>query len=237
MGLAQEVFSRMAFGTVKVAALVVLLLTATAAGLGWLTRPTAIGEGLARRPVRGQSPAVAKGLASPPAPAPGRMTIGGRVLDPQGKPLPNASVIVYGASKQGGDILKHSSSAPRVLGEANCDGSGQFRLDMPRISSATHYMVGAAALAPGFGVGWVELDVDATMPVAVITLRPEQVIEGRLFDITGQVAQGVRVSVEGIGHPARSGGLAGRRGRGTAFLGRKSRQAHARVAAAGNHRC
>ena len=27
------------------------------------------------------------------------MTVGGRVLDPQGKPLPNASVMVYGASK------------------------------------------------------------------------------------------------------------------------------------------
>ena len=35
-------------------------------------------------------------------PAPGRMTVVGRVLDPQGKPVPNASVMVYGAIKQAG---------------------------------------------------------------------------------------------------------------------------------------
>ena len=92
-----------------------------------------------------------------------------------------------------------SAQAAAVLGEANCDRAGRFRVEMPRISSATHYMIGAVALAPGFGVGWIDLDIDAELPTAEITLRPEQVIEGRLFDVTGQVAQGVRVSVEAIG--------------------------------------
>ncbi len=64
-------------------------------------------------------------------------------------------------------------------------------------------MTGAAALATGFGVGWIDLDVDADAPTADITLRPEQVIEGRLFDIQGQFAQGVRVSVAAIGHAQR----------------------------------
>ena len=34
-------------------------------------------------------------------PAPGRMTVVGRVLDPQGKPVPNASVMVYGSTQAG----------------------------------------------------------------------------------------------------------------------------------------
>ena len=62
---------------------------------------------------------------------------------------------------------------------------------------------GCPALAPGYGVGWVDLDIDAQLPTAEIMLRPEQIIEGRLFDIHGQVAPGVRVSVEGMGHPGR----------------------------------
>ena len=37
-----------------------------------------------------------------PRARPGRMTVVGRVLDPQGKPVPNASVMVYGALKQAG---------------------------------------------------------------------------------------------------------------------------------------
>jgi hypothetical protein len=41
------------------------------------------------------------------------------------------------------------------------------------------------------------------VPAAEITLRSEQVIEGHLFDINGEFAEGVRVSVEAIGHPAR----------------------------------
>ncbi len=92
---------------------------------------------------------------------------------------------------------------PSALGQAKCDGAGRFVLEMPRISSATHHMVGAAALATGYGVGWADLDVDAEGPATEITLRPEQVIEGRLFDIKGQFAQGVRVAVMAIGYPAR----------------------------------
>ncbi len=74
---------------------------------------------------------------------------------------------------------------------------------MPRISSATHHEVGAAARAPGFGMGWTGFDLDAESPTADVTLRPEQVIEGRLFDVKGRVIPGVRVAVEGIGHPRR----------------------------------
>ena len=39
--------------------------------------------------------------------------------------------------------------APAPLGQAACDGSGRFRLDMPRISSSTHYMVGAVGPRAG----------------------------------------------------------------------------------------
>jgi protocatechuate 3,4-dioxygenase beta subunit len=181
----------------KATALALCLLAALATGAGWLNRPAARAD--EPRP----APAATTDRRHDPAPMPipGRMTVVGRVLDPSGQPVPNASVMVYGAPKQGDE--RPGSDAPAPLGQAAGDGSGRYRLDMPRISSATHYMVGVAARAPGFGMGWVDLGVDADQPAADITLRPEQIIEGRLFDIKGRVVLGVRVSVEGLGHPRR----------------------------------
>ena len=76
------------------------------------------------------------------------------------------------------------------------DGSGRFRLDVPRVSSARHYTFGAVAIAPGYGAGWVPLDPDADQPAAEITLRPEQKIQGRIFDVQGRPVRGVAVAVE-----------------------------------------
>ena len=54
------------------------------------------------------------------------------------------------------------------------------------------------AVAPGYGIGWVDLDPDINEPSAEIMLQPEQEIQGRLFDIAGQPAQMVKVSVWSI---------------------------------------
>ena len=82
-----------------------------------------------------------------------------------------------------------------MIGHADADGSGRFRLDAPRTSSSRNDEFMAVALAPGYGVGWAELDPDANQPDAEIRLQPEQVIQGRLFDLQGRPAQGVTVSV------------------------------------------
>ena len=199
--IARDVLSTLAWHKLKVAGLALFLVGFVAAGLGWLSRSPAMAAEPAQAKTASQAPLAQRAEPAATRPAHGRMTVGGRVLDPRGNPVPNAAVIVHGARRQGGDILRVSSNIPAALGEAKCDGAGRFNIEMPRIRSATHYMIGAAALAPGFGVGWVDLDIDAELPTAEITLRPEQVIEGRLFDVTGQAAQGVRVSVEAIGFP------------------------------------
>ena len=76
--------------------------------------------------------------------------------------------------------------------------SGRFRVDAPRTSSSRHEAFGAIALAPGYGVGWVVLDPDDDQPTADITLRPEQVIHGRLFDLQGRPVPNVTLSVTSI---------------------------------------
>jgi hypothetical protein len=130
-------------------------------------------------------------------PAPDRMVVTGCVLDPEGKTVPNATVMVHAALKQPG-LGRFGAMSPTAIGRARSDGSGRFRLDAIRTTSARHHRVGAVSLAPGYGAGWVELDPDADRPAADITLRPEQVIEGRLFDLGGRPVRDVEVTVQAM---------------------------------------
>jgi hypothetical protein len=169
-------------------------------GLG---RPSAVFAGLllllapwpssAQAPAK-ESPAKARTQAGPAA----RMTVTGRVLDPAGKPVPGASVMVYAQSMAMGIRNSPERIYPREIGRATSDASGRFRLDAPRTSSASHADFGAVALATGHGAGWAMLDPDAEKPNAEIALRPERVIQGRLFDLQGQPARDVKLSVTAI---------------------------------------
>ena len=88
---------------------------------------------------------------------------------------------------------------PAPTGQGASDDVGPVPVRCgPQPSSAHHAEFGAVAIAPGYGVGWAELDPDEDQPIAEIPLMPEQVIEGRLFDVQGQPAPGVVVSVSAI---------------------------------------
>lgn len=194
--MAQEVLRTMVFARIRMVISSLLMVAAAAmAGATWIVRPEAMADEPRIRP------AVRTTVDEPTAPrmpARERMTVVGRVLDPQGRPVAKAVVTVLGASKQADD--RPMAGEPEVLGQATCDASGRFRLEMPRITSATHHMIGVTAMAPGYGMGWVDLGVDAEQPSAEVTLRPEQVVVGRIFDIKGRVVPGVKLTVEGVGH-------------------------------------
>ncbi len=61
------------------------------------------------------------------------------------------------------------------------------------------------AAAPGFGLGWAELNANAEEPAAEIRLRPEQIIRGKLVDINGQPASDVELKVWSVGRPSKIG--------------------------------
>ena len=111
-----------------------------------------------------------------PKPAPGRMFVLGRVLDPTGKPVPNASVMASARSKAIGASIGLAVLSSEPIGHASSDGSGRFRVDAPRTSSSRYDRFSVLAVAPGYGIGWVDLDPDINEPTAEITLQPEQVI-------------------------------------------------------------
>jgi hypothetical protein len=177
----------MLINRMRLAMLTLLVVGSVATGLGYLTHSLAKNDE-PRSVIDGQRPASTQADA-PSGAAPGRIFIVGRVLNPLGKPVPNANVMAYAR------LLYQQGN---VIGQTQSDGSGLFRLDALRSSSERREAVGAVALAPGYGFGWVEFDPDAHQPTADISLRPEQVINGRLFDLQGQPAQSVRASVSAI---------------------------------------
>ena len=193
MALAQEVLRSMLLHNLKLTAFTLLFLGAVATGAGFV--------GQAPVPQAGKPdprPIATKPDDAIPKPAPGRMFVVGRVLDANGKPVPGATVAIYARSlaQRRAPALLGRWQIP--IGDARADSSGGFRLDAPRTSSSSHELFGAIALAPGYGAGWVELDPDDDQPSADITLRPEQVVHGRLFDLQGRPVPDVTLSVEVI---------------------------------------
>jgi len=196
--LAREVLQAMLIHKLRFTLVPLLLFAAVATGAGYLTRSLASQDDPKRQPGAPRPQLAARPDDTTQRPAPGRMFVVGRVLDPQGKPVPNAMTMVYAGIKLPVGGLAREGMLPTAIGKASSDGSGRFRIGAPRTSSARHHMVGVVALAPGHGVGWAEFDVDADQPIADISLRPEQVIHGRLFDLNGRPVQGVTVVVSAM---------------------------------------
>ncbi|MGO9917097.1 MAG: sigma factor-like helix-turn-helix DNA-binding protein, partial [Isosphaeraceae bacterium] len=196
--LAQEVIRNMLLHKLKLAMLSILFLAVVAGSAGFLARPPATAEEPPRAPAATQAPVATKPDQAAPRTAPDRMTITGRVLDPDGKPVPNATTMAYASLKWPGRGDRLAPMWPSAIGQAQSNGAGRFRLDAPRVSSARHDVFGLIAIAPGYGAGWATLDPDAVEPATEITLRPEQVIHGRLFDVQGRPVRGVKVSVEAM---------------------------------------
>ncbi len=179
-------------------ALALLSLVAVASGAGVPAHASATSDGPGSPPTGPSTPAAAKPDDASAKPAPGRMFVAGRVLDPKGQPVPGATVVVHARILAIGRAPYRSRGKPIRIGEGRSDRSGRFRIDAARTSSSQHESFGAVALASGYGVGWAELDPDDDQPTADISLRPEQVIHGRLFDLQGRPAPDVTISVASI---------------------------------------
>jgi RNA polymerase sigma factor (sigma-70 family) len=123
------------------------------------------------------------------------MTVTGEVRDAQGQAVANAAVAILAWRNSpwyGGDL---SPGRTELLGQAKADAKGTFRLRVRRTDSVRFLTVHAVAAAPGHALGWQELGPDADSPNAVIQLPAETVIRGRLLDLQGQPAAGVKVVV------------------------------------------
>jgi RNA polymerase sigma factor (sigma-70 family) len=148
-----------------------------------------------------------------------------RVVDSRDKAVAGARLAVLpwrGVSWGGTDI---SNRLDKVLGRSRSDAAGRCRLTVPpdAAAPAEPYFAGdlrpdppppepyfsggllrtgevlALAAAPGHGLAWQPLSPFAKEAETVIRLPPEQVVRGRLIDIQGQPAAGVKVHVAWLG--------------------------------------
>ena len=134
------------------------------------------------------------------------MTVVGRVLDADGKPVRDAVVDLITRFRTPA-VGTDDETKPwlTLLGQGQSDGAGRFRLDASRTASSRVFSVYALAAAPGYGLGWAELNPDADQPAAEIRLLPEQTLRVRLVDVTGAPARGVDVQILRIGRRTEGG--------------------------------
>jgi RNA polymerase sigma factor (sigma-70 family) len=203
--LAREVLHTMLVHKLKAAALAVVLLAAAAGFLSIhaLAHPREgepPGEPIGKPARTEPRPPDAPRPADPVQQPAGRMTVTGRVLRPDGRPAAGVPVDIVGTSRvpEAGTDLERAAYV--ALGQGSTDGDGRFRVEATRSSSARfhHVYALAGAAGPGSGFGCVALRPDAEQPAAEITLRPEQVVRGRLVDVNGQPAAGVAVELRTI---------------------------------------
>jgi len=204
--LAQEVIRAMLISKLRFVVLTFLALGAVATGAGYLTHSLAMKDEPKQAPT-GQKPRhVAKPNDTAPRSAPGKMTVVGQVLDPAGKPVVGAVVDIIGRDRKPRVFVGEGFDSRVALGHGATDTGGHFRLEASRTSSDGFFEVHALAAAPGFGLGWVDLNSDAEQPAADIRLQPEQIIRGRLVDVNGQPAGGVELRIGRVGK-SNNGGI------------------------------
>jgi hypothetical protein len=216
--LTQATLHALLLAKVKTAVVLVLAISVIGAGVGTATQHVLA----QRRSAASATPAIAQskttGLSKPEQPQARpedkavsvvpqsaaernhEMTVTGRVLDPDGKPLADASVVVVARRKsptRGGDFS--AELRPEVLGQGKADAEGHFRLGVRRISSAEVWHVHALAAGKGFSLGMVQLSADAEQQERVIKLPREEMLRGRLLDLQGRPAAGVAVYVAALG--------------------------------------
>src|SRR5262249_26427664 len=149
-------------------ALALVLLGAVATSAGYLTHALAVER--ESRILRSalQTPVAEHQGDAVDKPAPWRMFVVGRVLDPQGKPVAGARVMASARVKMAPSGTPDGLDSA-VIGSSAADESGRFRLDVPRTSSSRNDEFMAIALAPGYGAGWARIDPDAEQPAADIS--------------------------------------------------------------------
>ncbi len=119
---------------------------------------------------------------APPQKAQAGLPISGQVIDPHGKPLAGAQLLLLGLAE-----------APTEVGTSGPDGRFQIRLPSQRPDRSL------VARADGAGIAFVETDrIDPSRPVELRTVA-DRPIRGRVVDTEGKPVSGAQVSVTYLG--------------------------------------
>jgi hypothetical protein len=157
-----------------------------------------------------KTPDTAKAGGAPAATAPDdRVTIRGRVIDPENKPLAGARVATVVTWPARGDIVKRAV----IHSVAASDADGRFEIAFSKSAlTLSPFELGVrtpddaerwksltlSASAPGWGVAWrSNRDIKAGEDV-VLQLVPDRAFEGRIVGPDGKPVAGVELTPEAV---------------------------------------
>ncbi len=122
------------------------------------------------------------------------LVLRGRVLDPDGKPLAGASMVLSAPAQDLGPRSRLGRSGP----------DGRFAVSIPRdllrlVGGDDAPPASIAAVAPGLGPDWATIDLEKKAEPIVLKLRRDDVpIEGRILGRDGRPIPGLSIEVEWV---------------------------------------
>ena len=132
------------------------------------------------------------------------MTVAGRVLDPDGRPVAGSEG-GHPRAAEAGRTHPRSEDQHEVLGQSEAGADGRFRLEVPRTSSLTHYELHALASRPGFGLGWAEMNRDAECTRGRRAASARAIRRGEARRPPGRTGSGVMLRISSIGVARKDG--------------------------------
>jgi RNA polymerase sigma factor (sigma-70 family) len=194
--LANAALWGMVLGKVKMAGALLLLAAILAAGVGLLAQPAP--------PPSAPPAAKADGKAPPPPAAPPhdekRVTIAGRVLDADGKPVAEADVAVLSFPHNIERIAEEDLRFD-VLGQTRTDDKGRFRMRVEKRDPVAPAPILSGQMlisARGLGLGLHGLPLNKDHTDELIRLPKERILRGRLIDLQGAGIKGMTVPLLAI---------------------------------------
>ncbi len=133
--------------------------------------------------------------APPPEPAPEageakKTALSGRVIGDYNRPLKGARVVVY-ATVYFGSLSGRSQE--EVLGEVKTDADGAFQLSAPEPVAGHYGRLDVVVFAKGYGPAWQHVAANDHEPLTLQLSSPERFAVGRLIDLQGAPATGVKL--------------------------------------------
>jgi hypothetical protein len=174
----------------KLKVLTVVALTAGVLAAAGLRLHRGAGAAAAQAPQAAPAAEKARPAAKqPPAPPPakeGEVEVRGRVLDPEGRPLAGARLILL-------PVAPDAAKAAKPTFAAKTDGDGHFTLSVRRENMVANRDL--VAVADGFGIAWAPAD---TLGKSEVTLRlvKDLPIEGRILNLEGRPVRGAAIRIQ-----------------------------------------
>jgi RNA polymerase sigma factor (sigma-70 family) len=134
----------------------------------------------------------AKAPAEKPADA---VTVRGRLLDPDGKPIKDARLYWPRVPK----TEPKSEDDIEIPQRGKTDAEGRFKIELPRSDIKPEWNLALIAAADGYGVAWAFWSAIKSGDELTLRLVKDQPIEGRIVTSEGKPVAGVRVTINTLG--------------------------------------